>query len=108
MEFAADSRAASGSEGRGLLLASALLKVARMKPATGLQAAGSGFYDGAPIWERISRLLAPEVGEEPAPKISRAWSVWLCGMTFVAAVIAAEGVWLGVHIATEGLVRLLP
>ena len=33
----------------------------------------------------------------------------LCGgMTFVAAVIAAEGVWLGVHIATEGLVRLLP
>ena len=59
VEFAADARAASGSEGRGLLLASALLKVARMTPATGVQAAGSGFYDGAPIWERISRLLAP-------------------------------------------------
>ena len=108
VEFAADARAASGSEGRGLVLASALLKVARMTPATGLQAAGSLFYDGAPIWERISRLLAPEVGEEPAPRLGRAWSVSLCGMTIVAAAVAAEGVWLGVHLATEGLVRLLP
>ncbi len=108
VEFAADARAASGSESRGLVLASALLKVARMTPATGLEAAGSEFYDGAPIWERISRLLAPEVGEAPAPRLGRAWSVSLCGMTLIAAAIAAEGVWLGVHVATEGLVRLLP
>ncbi len=108
VEFAADARAASGSEGRGLVLASALLKVARMTHSPGLLAAGSLFYDGAPIWERISRLLAPEVGEEPAPRLGRAWSVSLCGMTIVAAAVAAEGVWLGVHLATEGLVRLLP
>ncbi len=108
VEFAADARAASGREGRGLVLASALLKVARMTPAAGLQAAGSGFYDGAPIWERISRLLAPAVGEEPAPPLGRAWSFSLCGMTLVAAVLAGEGVWLGIHVVTEGLVRLLP
>jgi Zn-dependent protease with chaperone function len=108
VEFAADARAASGGEGRGLVLASALLKVARMTPPTGLETAGSLFYGGAPIWERISRLLAPEVGEEPAPRLGRAWSVSLCGMTIAAAAIAAEGVWLGVHMATEGLVRLLP
>jgi hypothetical protein len=108
VEFAADARAASGGEGRGLVLASALLKVARMTPVTGPQTAGCLFYGGAPIWERISRLLAPEIGEEPAPRLGRAWSVSLCGMTIVAAAIAAEGVWLGVHMATEGLVRLLP
>ncbi len=108
MEFAADARAAAGGEGRGLLLASALVKVARMTPATGVQPAGCGFYDGAPIWERVSRLLAPEVGEVPPSRLGRAWSVSLCGMTLVAAAIAAEGVWLGVHVATEGLVRFLP
>lgn len=108
VEFAADARAASGSEGRGLVLASALLKVARMTPAPGPQAAVVGFYDGAPIWDRISRLLAPEIGEEPAPRLGRAWSVSLCAVTLGTAAVAAEGVWLGVHLATEGLVRLLP
>jgi hypothetical protein len=43
-----------------------------------------------------------------APRLGRAWSVSLCGMTLIAAAVAAEGVWLGVHLATEGLVRLLP
>jgi Zn-dependent protease with chaperone function len=108
VEFAADARAASGEEGRGLLLASALIKVARLAPQGGLDLAGSGFYDGAPIWARVSRLLAPEVGEPAEPRLGRGWSLSLCGMTLVAAAVAAEGAWLVVHVVTEGLVRSLP
>jgi Zn-dependent protease with chaperone function len=108
IEFAADARAVSGSDRRGVLLASALLKVARMTPAADVAAAGLGFYNGAPISERINRLLAPHAEETPAPRLGRAWSVSLCGMTLLAAIVAAEGAWLGVHMATEGLVRLLP
>jgi Zn-dependent protease with chaperone function len=108
VEFAADARAVSGSERRGVLLASALLKVARMTPATGVPAAGIGFYNGAPISERINRLLAPRLEEDPAPRLGRAWSVSLWGMTLLVAIASAEGAWFGVHLATEGLVRLLP
>jgi Zn-dependent protease with chaperone function len=108
VEFAADARAVSGSECRGVLLASALLKVARMTPAVGVPVAGMGFYNGAPISERITRLLSPRLEEEPAPRLGRAWSVSVCGMTLLVAIAAAEGAWLGVHLATEGLVRLLP
>jgi Zn-dependent protease with chaperone function len=110
VEFAADARARSGSEGRGLLLASALLKVARMtsEPELGARAAASAFHDGAPIWDRISRLLAAEVGEEPAPRLGRGWSCLLCGATLSVAIAAAEAVWLGVHVVTEGLIRFLP
>jgi Zn-dependent protease with chaperone function len=108
VEFAADARAVSGTESRRLLLASALLKVARMTSAAGMAATWSGFYDGAPIGERVRRLLSPDVGEEPASRLGRAWSISLCGVTLLAAASAAEGAWLGVHVATEGLIRLLP
>ncbi len=108
VEFAADARAAGGSQRRAVSLASALLKVARMTPAIGVQAAWSDFYDGAPIRERVGRLLAPGGVDQPRPRLGRAWSVSLCGVTLVALAIAAEGAWLGVHMATEGLVRLLP
>ncbi len=108
IEFAADARAAGGSERRAVLLASALLKVARMTPPGALPAAGSTFHDGAPIAERISRLLAPAAPGESGRTFGRAWSGALCGMTAVAALLAAEGAWLAVHAATEGLVRFLP
>ena len=108
VELAADARAASGGEGRGLLLASALIKVARLAPAASSGTVGSGFYDGASIWNRVSRLLALEIDVEPVPRLGRGWSVSLCGMMLVAATLAAEGAWLTVHVVTEDLVRLLP
>ncbi len=107
-EFAADARAVNGSEARAVSLASALLKVARLTPAPSAPPAGSGFYDGTLLWARIGRLLAPGVSPAPPPTISRTWSLSIAGMTALAAIAAAEGVWFGVHLATEGLVRFLP
>jgi Zn-dependent protease with chaperone function len=108
VEFAADARAVAGSQARALSLASALLKVARLAPAVGASAGGSYFYDGTLLSARIDRLLASSGPGDAAPSIGRAWSISLGGMTLVAAALAAEGVWLGVHLATEGLVRFLP
>jgi hypothetical protein len=109
VEFAADWRAVRGSEERAVSLASALLKVARLSPALGTADAGSRFFDGTLLWARIDRLLAPVAVEEPpTPPLGRAWSVSICGMTLLGAALTAEGLWLTVHLATEGLVRLLP
>jgi beta-lactamase regulating signal transducer with metallopeptidase domain len=108
VEFAADARAVGGSEERAVALASALLKVARLAPAAGALLPGSGFYDGTLLWARIDRLLAPAESPLSPRPIKLAWSVSICGMTVLAAAAASEAVWLGVHLATEGLVRFLP
>lgn len=106
VEFAADARAVKGSEDRAVSLAAALLKVARLVPAAGA-VPGSGFYDGTLLWARIDRLLAPG-GSSLTPQPSHAWSLPLWGVTVFASILVAEGTWFGVHLATEGLVRLLP
>lgn len=108
VEFTADARAVAGSQERALSLASALLKVARLAPVVGAPAGGSAFYDGTLLRARIDRLLTPADAEDSMPSHGRAWSVSLGGMTLLAASLAAEGAWLGVHAATEGLVRFLP
>jgi hypothetical protein len=108
VEFAADARAVAGNQERAVALASALLKVARLAPAAGAPAGGSAFYDGTLLSARIDRLLAPGVDARPAHHVARAWPVSLGSVTLLAAALAAKGVWLGVHLATEGLVRLLP
>jgi hypothetical protein len=108
VEFAADARAVRGSEERAVSLASALLKVARLSPAPGAISVGSGFFDGTLLWARIDRLLAPDQADDSPAPLGRAWSVSICGMTLLGAAIAAEGLWLSVHMATEGLVRFLP
>jgi hypothetical protein len=107
VEFAADARAVAGREERALSLASALLKVARLAPAAG-SAAASGFYDGTLLSARIDRLLSPGLGEEPPHHLAPAWEVFLGSATLLAALLAAEAAWLGVHLVTEGLVRFLP
>jgi len=108
VEFAADARAVGGSDERAVSLASALLKVARLAPAGGALSPGSTFYDGTLLCARIDRLLAPaDASSWPRP-MGRAWSLSLCAMTVLGAVITAEAAWLTVHLATEGLVRLLP
>jgi hypothetical protein len=108
VEFAADARAVNGSDVRAVSLASALLKVARLAPPLGAASAGSGFYDGTLLWARIDRLLAPAESPRSPRPIRVSLRVFVGGVTGVAAVFAAEGAWLGVHLITEGLVRLLP
>ena len=108
VEFAADARAVNGSEDRAVSLASALLKIARLAPASGAACTGSGFYDGTLLWARIDRLLGPAALPHSPRPARVALRVCVCGMTAVGAVLAAEGAWFGVHLVTEGLVRLLP
>ncbi len=108
VEFAADARAVNGSEDRAVSLASALLKIARLAPASGAACTGSGFYDGTLLWARIDRLLGPAASPHSPRPARVALRVCVCGMTAVGAVLAAEGAWFGVHLVTEGLVRLLP
>jgi Zn-dependent protease with chaperone function len=108
VEFAADARAVGGSPKRAVALASALLRVARLAPAAGVPAVGSAFYDGTLLSARIDRLLAPSLDGRPPHRVAPAWSMSLGSMTLLAAALAGRGVWLGVHLATEGLVRFLP
>ena len=107
VEFAADARAVAGREERAVSLASALLKVARLAPATGA-ATCSGFYDGTLLSARIDRLLTPGLDDGPSHRLAPAWPVSLGSMTLLVAALAARAAWLGVHLATEGLVRFLP
>ena len=60
------------------------------------------------VLKDITFRLAPATNDVSAPPLARVWSVSLGGMTLLAAVLAAEAVWFGVHLATEGLVRFLP
>jgi hypothetical protein len=108
VEFAADARAVAGRPERAVALASALLKVARLVPAAGAPAAASAFYDGTLLSARIGRLLTPCFDDRPAPTPASAWRMSLGSITVLAAALAARGLGLGVHLATEGLVRFLP
>jgi hypothetical protein len=108
VEFAADDRAVGGEESRAVALASALIKVARLSPGVAATGSSSAFYDGTLLAARIDRLLRPSghhpAGERPA----HAWRLFLGSATLVAAMLAAEAAWFGVHLVTEGLVRFLP
>jgi hypothetical protein len=108
-EFAADARAVRDSEERAVSLASALLKVARLAPVVGAWSPGSAFYDGVLLRARIDRLLGP-LQRSPRPRRARrGWPVSIGAVTaLAAAVVAAETLWFAVHVATEGLVRILP
>ncbi|HEY3382497.1 MAG TPA: M48 family metalloprotease [Vicinamibacterales bacterium] len=106
MEFAADARAAAGDPRRALSLASALLKVARLTPP-GVATAGSRFYDGTLLSARVERLLSGPILRDDS-RLPRAWSIPIVIVVVVLSGLAAEAVWFTTHLATEGLVRLLP
>ena len=109
VEFAADDCAVGGDESRAVALASALIKVARLSPAAAAAGSSSAFYDGTLLAARIDRLLSPDLGDEsPATGPAYGWRLFLGSATLLAALLAAEAAWFGVHLATEGLVRFLP
>jgi len=108
VEFAADDRAVDGEESRAVVLASALIKVARLSPAAVAAGSSSAFYDGTLLAARIDRLLLPACNHATNRRPAHARRLLLGGATLVAALLAAEAARFGVHLATEGLVRFLP
>lgn len=108
VEFDADDRAVDGEESRAVALASALIKVARLSPAAAATGSSSTFYDGTLLAARIDRLLTPAGDHAAGRRSTHAWPVFLASATLVAAALAAEAAWFGVHRATEGLIRFLP
>jgi beta-lactamase regulating signal transducer with metallopeptidase domain len=108
VEFAADDCAVGGEESRAVALASALIKVARLSPASSLAGSSSAFYDGTLLAARIDRLLMPSSDHSAGHRPAHAWRLLLGSATLLAALLAAEAAWFGVHLATEGLVRFLP
>jgi beta-lactamase regulating signal transducer with metallopeptidase domain len=108
VEFAADDRAVDGLESRAVALASALIKVARLSPSAAAASSSSAFYDGTLLAARIDRLLTPAGDHVAGHRPARAWRLFLGSAMLLAALLAAEAAWFGVHLATEGLVRFLP
>lgn len=110
LEFAADARAVGDDRQRALDLVSALVKVARLAPVRrpSLVAARSDFYDGALLSARIGRLLDPDGAARSSLAVLPMWPVSLAGLALAAVLLPSHTVWLVVHLATEGLVRILP
>ncbi len=108
VEFAADDCAVGGDESRAVALASALIKVARLSPAAAAAGSSSAFYDGTLLAARIDRLLTPDGDHVAGHRPAYGWRLFLGSATLLAALLAAEAAWFGVHLATEGLVRFLP
>jgi Zn-dependent protease with chaperone function len=102
-EEAADDAAAASSPDRRLVLAQALIKVARLAPAgwrpTALPA--SALYDGESIARRVRRLLAPPRTDRPA---RTAWQqAALAGFIFGACGLAIGGVQAVLELAVNFL-----
>jgi Zn-dependent protease with chaperone function len=99
-ELAADETAAAACQ-RGVSLASALVKVARLAGAPADPLPASALYRGEPIAERVHRLLDPP----PAPDW-RPWPVWARALTLGSALAAAVASLPSLHTAAELLLAL--
>jgi hypothetical protein len=97
-ELAADEWAAARTD--GVLLASALVKVARLATTGPEPLPASALYRGEPIAERVQRLLEPAVSPPPRP-LPR----WLRVAACVAAASAAVLALPAVHAASEQIFR---
>ena len=106
-EREADRTAAQGSEGRGVDLASALVKVSRLAaaPASALALPlFSTFHEGGEIADRVHRL----VSASPPDRRSQSAVTWF--VVAMALVICASlpKTWGMLHAISETCVRLLP
>lgn len=102
-EESADDRAAElGPSGR-VVLAQALIKVARIAPAASIgELPASALYRGENIDRRVRRLLAPR----PAPpaRLSLRWRIAMLASLFTGSVLALHAI----HEIVEAAVAYLP
>lgn len=105
-EARADARAVGGDSLRGVHLASALVKVARLEAntAASLSTVWSTLHDPALLEWRVRRLVSGAVPTD-SPGHSRALAAVILCSVLVGAVLIFSGT---VHRLTETLVRLLP
>jgi hypothetical protein len=100
----ADDHAAGPDRAHSLDLGSALLKASRLTPMPSVFA--SSFHDGAPIANRVERLL----GEPPARRVPRLPGAarWACALsTVVVAALLAAPALQAAYALTEAAVHLL-
>ena len=94
-ELAADETAAAGCQ-RGVSLASALVKVARLASVPAEPLPASALYRGEPIAERVHRLLDP-----PSAPDRRPWPAWARALTLCVALAGAVASIPALHRAAE-------
>jgi hypothetical protein len=103
-EEAADAAAVARNPGFAVALAEALIRVARLAPASRTPALASAFYLGGSIESRVRRLV--DAGEPP--DVARPFG----GVTLCAAVLCAAAVIAltaaDLHQVMEGVVQRLP
>jgi Zn-dependent protease with chaperone function len=103
-EVAADARAADGDARKALLLASALVAVARLLPDASLpQLPMSALYDGTALSDRVRRLLAGPPAWRPLHRARQTAVLILAGLALAGAGVAVHR---PVHEVTEWIVCL--
>jgi len=102
-EEAADAAAVWTRPGCALDLAQALIRVARLAPASVPELASS-FYPGGDIERRIRRLVDP-VQAPDVPVVLGLWLFWSAGFAVVAAALVFAP---ALHQMMEALVRIVP
>ena len=100
-ELAADEWAAGRTN--GVLLASALVKVARLATTPPEPMPASALYSGEPITERVQRLLEPVPAAAPPP-----WPQWLRATACIALVAAALIALPAIHVVAERILQWGP
>jgi beta-lactamase regulating signal transducer with metallopeptidase domain len=105
-ECQADARAVGGDTSRAVVLASALVKVARLARPPQIQPSWSSFHVATLLETRVRRLV-----DEPPSMPRRRTSLWCAAGLAAAALSAAAWSWnlpYAIHVATETLVTYLP
>jgi hypothetical protein len=107
-ECQADAAAVRGDDGRAVLLASALVKVARLKGRSGIvpSAAWSAFHVPSLLEMRVRRLVGGTAIERSPNR--RVWVPLALSAPTAAAVIWVAELSYGLHVITEALVTHLP
>lgn len=102
VEMEADERAVGRDPARGLALASALVKVARLMPVVAPPAPVCDFYNGGLLAARVGRLIDPRPA---APRSSALPWLGLAVVSLIAWVVTSSAAQSAVHQATEFIVN---